>query len=175
MTPTQMRNVITFYFLEMCGTSVNAPQNIARDCLNFSKERGRLCAKVYEKYTSVMSMIHRAESVKQVNTSPIGQCYISKKVIPNVEYGVQLIIRSSGSLEHINILKVYQPLCFAYFKIRYFNKHIQQEIREWLTERPWYIPKLHKNNVVLDRLLESNFCSSIYTQYNEYVDALDIE
>ena len=177
MTPTQIKNVVTFYFLELCGMSAQTPQNIARDCLNFNKERGRMCARVYnnERYTPVMELLHHAESVKQVNSSPISQCYISNKVIPNIEYGVQLIIRSNKKLNHVVIRKEYQSLCFAYFKMRFFNRHIQQEIRKWLLDRSWSIPTLHKNNIVLNRILESNFCSNIYIQYNEYAEALDIE
>jgi hypothetical protein len=173
MTPTQIRNVVTFYFLEMCKAA-STPGSASRDCLNFNKERGRLCARVYkdERYTPIMALLHQAENVQQINSSPVGQCYISKMVIPNLEYGVQLIIRSKDSLEHVIIRKEYQSICFAYFKMRYFNRHIQQEIRKWLTDRSWYMPKLYKTSVVLQKLLDSTFCSNIYIQYNECVDIL---
>jgi len=173
MTPTQIKNVVTFYFLEMC-TAAPPPQSVSRDCLNFNKERGRLCACVYndELYAPIMSLLHQAENVQQINSSPVGQCYISKMVIPNIEYGVQLIIRSKDSLEHVIIRKEYQSICFAYFKMRYFNRHIQQEIRKWLTDRPWYMPKLYKISIVLQKLLNSTFCSNIDIQYNECVDLL---
>jgi hypothetical protein len=177
VTATQMKNVITFYFLELISSSTqNIPQNVSRDCVTFNKSRADICARVFNhsKYKRIIEFIHQSTSVQQINSVPENStCSISDKIIPNVESGIQLIIRSPDFLNHVTLQKQFQSVCFAYFKVRHFTSFIQMEIRQWLLDQSWYLPKIYKTNVLLQRLLLSSFCTRIYTHYMESIYILD--
>ncbi|MAJ82059.1 MAG: hypothetical protein CMF41_04000 [Legionellales bacterium] len=169
MNHQQIKNVITYYLMNMLKSDISA-NHITRDVIEFNKLRGKYCGMWYKKY-NIFEDIHNAKHITQINSVPDGSlCCIDNKRIPCCSHGVQLIINGENSVKHFLIQKKYQTICYNYFKIRNFDTIIQDKIKKWFLNEPWYFPKTFPSNVLLKHLLESNFCDIIYTEVNEILE-----
>ena len=73
ITEGQMKNVISYYFLDMMKEDdhhINhIPTHITRDTIQFNKFRAETCGQCYNnpKYKKILEVIHNSKSVKQIN------------------------------------------------------------------------------------------------------------
>lgn len=172
----QVKHVLTYYFLDMLDTdSPSMPQHIQRDCVFLNKSRGEICSDIYSnpKLKYIIGKIHEARDIHQINSVPVNSvCCIDNKKIPISSAGIQFIIYSDENT-HLCIQKKYQQLCYAYFKLRHFDKYIQKAMLSWLSKQPWYLPRAMSANALLKRVLDSNFPEIIHRELEEIVDVLD--
>lgn len=172
----QIKHVITYYYLELIQNSDRVtPTHIHRDCVFFNKSRGEICSYVYSntKFNNIIKKLHEAKNVHQINSVPVNSlCCIENKKIPMVSAGIQFIIYGK-SIDHVCVQKKYQRICYYYFKLRHFPTFVQKEIMIWLNKQPWYLPNSCCINIILKRLLQSNFCEKIHRELNEMVSVLN--
>lgn len=173
----QVKHVLTYYFLEMLRDGDNSvpTTHIQRDCVFLNKSRGEICSDVYSnpKLRYVIGLIHEARDIHQINSVPVNSvCCIDNKKIPISSAGIQFIIYKKNSNTHVCVQKKYQPLCYAYFKLRHFDKYIQKAMLSWLSKQPWYLPRAMSANALLKRVLDSNFPEVIHRELEEIVDTL---
>jgi len=173
----QVKHVITYYYLEMVlDYDKSIPGHIQRDCVFLNKSRGEICSDIYSnpRLRDIISKLHGAADVHQINSVPVGSiCFIDKKRIPLATGGIQFIIyATSAGMEHICVQKKYQRLCYYYFKLRNFPSCTQRDILRWLNKQPWYLPKSCQINLILKRLLESNFPEKVHRDLSNIVDTL---
>ena len=173
----QVKHVITYYYLEMVlDYDKSIPGHIRRGCVFLNKSRGEICSDIYSnpRLRDIISKLHGAADVHQINSVPVGSiCFIDKKRIPLATGGIQFIIyATSAGMEHICVQKKYQRLCYYYFKLRNFPSCTQRDILRWLNKQPWYLPKSCQINLILKRLLESNFPEKVHRDLSYVVDTL---
>ncbi len=102
------------------------------------------------------------------------ECCVDKVKIPLSESGIQLLCKQKDeSIQHIVFQKKYQKICNAYFKLRWFTQILQERIRHFFLEQPWYIPGVYKTNDLLKKLFSTNFSKVIYKDLEITVDTLD--
>ncbi len=173
----QCRHVITYYCLQLMKSDSSTPAHISRDVVYMNKQRGEVCSEVYSNPTmrSIISKIHNASVIHQINTIPVDSlCAIDNKKIPLCSSGVQLIIYDRDqNVVNICIQKKYQQLCYYYFRLRNFPKYIENEIKKWLSNQPWYLPRSQSTNTILKQLLKSNFPEKIHAELNETLDLIN--
>lgn len=169
----QVKHILTYYFLDMIPNyDKNTPVHVHRDCVYLNKTRGELCSDIYSnpKLVQVIRSIHDSVKIHQINSVPVNSlCCIDKKAIPISSAGIQLIIYTKKSVEHLCIQKKYQQLCYYYFKLRNFPQFVQFEIANWLNKQPWYLPRACNINTVLKRILESKLPNKIHTELEEII------
>ena len=180
ITEMQLKNVITYYYLDLMRQSCNniqAPTNSTRDTISFNKMRAEICGNTYNipKLKQAIGIIHNSTLIQQVNSIPKNsECCIDKVKIPLSESGVQLICKQEDeSIHHIVFQKKYQQICISYFKLRWFNELLQEKIRQFLLEQPWYLPNTYQTNDILKKIFNSNFCKIVYKDLEITVDFLD--
>jgi hypothetical protein len=164
-----MANTIQYYFLEMANKKTpQVPPHVSRDCIYFNKTRAELCGNVYNvaKYREVMELIHDADTISQINSIPFNSvCAIEKKVIPEVNGGVQIIINTNGGIKHIVVQKKYQHICYNYFNLRHFDVFIKINLKKWLNEQPWFLPRTLTIKFIMSKLFESTFCDNMHKHF----------
>ena len=175
----QCKHVIHYYVIKMMSEDpLQVAPHIQRDCLFMNKMRGETCANICmnPKLKPILLLLHNATSIDQVNSIPKNnKCFIDKKNIPKSNSGIQLIIHSEDSKNHLCIQKKYQQICYAYFKLRHFDQFIETYIKKWLSEQDWYIPKIYFTDVIIQKILSSQIPNAIHTQLVEVVDTLTAE
>ena len=180
ITELQLKNVITYYYLDLMRNSSNViqpPTHSTRDTIAFNKMRAEICGNAYNvpKLRHAIGVIHNSTHVQQINSIPKNsECCIDSVKIPLSESGVQLICKQENeSIHHIVFQKKYQKVCNSYFKLRWFNDLLQEKIRHFFLEQSWYLPNIYKTNDLLKKLFDSNFCKIIYKDLEITVDILD--
>lgn len=168
-----MHGVVTYYLLNLLhrGTP-HVSTNVTRECIAFNKLRADICAAVYNNkfYSNVIDSIHNASKVVQINGVPSGvHCAVDQKSVPHSESGVQLILTVNDKREHIVVQRKYQRLLYNYWKLRNFPEFIQTQLRVWLINEPWYLPKTHTVNFVVNKVFASSFCDNMYKHFTQAV------
>ncbi len=168
ITQSQVKNVITFYFLDLMKTkhsSIQPPTHVTRDSIFFNKMRADACGNAFnvQKYSKALGVVHRTVNVQQINSTPANStCWVDNVAIPLARSGMQLICKTvDDTVVHIVIQKKYQNVFNSYFKMRHYPDLLQQRIRTWLTEQSWYLPNCYKANTILKKLLASTFVAQV--------------
>lgn len=181
ITESQIKNVVTYYFLNMqekkCENSIPIPTHVVRDTMNFNKIRADICGAAYnnEKFKDIFNILHYTVRVEQVNCTPQNTfCFVEKSKIPLSKSGIQLICKKDDdTVKHIVIQKRYQKICNAYFRLRHFTDILQETIKQWLIKQPWYLPNCYKVNDLLHRLVNSTICLGIFKNMVNLVETLE--
>jgi hypothetical protein len=172
----QCKHVIQYYLMKMMSEEqIPVAPHVQRDCLYMNKMRGEICANISinPRMARILKLLHTATTINQVNSIPVdNKCFIDNKIIPKSSAGIQLIIHSEDTMEHICIRKKYQALCYAYFKLRHFPSFIEFNVKRWLVDQDWYIPRTYSTEYITDKILNSQFPNAIHTQLVNIVDTL---
>lgn len=180
ITDLQLKNVITYYYLDLMTQNCNnvqPPTHSTRDTIAFNKIRAEICGNTYNvpKLKYAIGIIHNSTVIQQINSIPTNsECCVDKVKIPLSESGIQLLCKQKDeSIQHIVFQKKYQKICNAYFKLRWFNEILQERMRQFFLEQAWYIPGVYKTNDLLQKLFSTNFSKVIYKDLEITVDTLD--
>ena len=180
ITEGQLKNVITYYYLDLMKhnrNSIQPPTQATRDTIAFNKLRAEICGSVYNinKFKECIGIIHNSCLVQQVNSIPKNAtCCVDKVAIPLCESGVQLICKvEDDSIHHVVLQKKYQKICNNYFKLRHFNVLLQERMKAWFIKQTWYLPNQYTTSDLLKKLFDSNFCKIAYKDLELTVDVLD--
>lgn len=169
ITELQLKNIITYYYIDLMSQKSNnmqAPTQSTRDTIVFNKMRAEICGNVYniQKFKYAIGIIHNSYVIQQINTIPKdSECCVDRIKMPLIDSGVQLICKQKdGNIKHIVFQKKYQKIFNYYFKLRWFNKILQEKMRQFFVNQSWYLPNLYKTNSLLKKLLISNFSKIIF-------------
>lgn len=180
ITEGQLKNVITYYYLDLMSKNSHAiqpPTHATRDTIAFNKMRAEVCGSVYNvvKFKECIGIIHNSCLIQQVNSIPKNAvCCVDRVAIPLCESGVQLICKQKNDcIHHIVLQKKYQKICNNYFKLRHFNELLKAKMRKWFIDQSWYLPNMYTTNDLLKKLFDSNFCKIAFKDLELIVDVLD--
>lgn len=179
ITQSQMKNVISYYLLQMSinDAAFTFPLPEVRDAIVFNKLRAELCGSLYNKpkWKDTLKVIHESVHVQQVNSVPVQSvCNVDNIPIPVNHAGVQLLCRNKeGKIEHLVLQKKYQQLCNNYFKLRHYPELLQQQIRTWLTQQVWYIPGCYTPTILCCKVTESSLFLTMFHDLQSIAEALN--
>lgn len=169
ITDLQLKNIITYYYLDLMtdkSNSIQTSTQSTKDTIAFNKMRAEICGNVYniKKFQFAIGIIHHSSTIRQINSVPKNsECCVDKVKIPLNESGVQLICKQNDeTLKHIVFQKKYQKIFNYYFNLRWFDKILQEKMRQFFLKQSWYLPSIYKENDLLQKLLSSNFSKAIY-------------
>jgi hypothetical protein len=181
ITEGQMKNVISYYFLDMMKVNDNninhIPTHITRDTIQFNKFRAETCGQCYNnpKYKKILEVIHNSKSVKQINSVPKNTiCAVDNVSLPLNNSGIQLICYTEEEkIQHIVLQEKYQTICNSYFKIRHFPQLLQKKLRDFFVNQPWFLPDTYEVHFLLKKVFSSTFSQQVYKELENNVDILD--